>query len=246
MKISKKQKLENRKKILTALVDLVIEKDLKSATMREIARTAGLGDATIYNYFPTKDAIVYAYYEDRFDEATEALRSIPDFHTYTFQEQLQTFFETKLDLLLPDREFLAKTFKTAFFTLSQDYARVRPSRDRFMAVIREIFEAAIEAGEIEDQVFLELSVQFFWEYYVGIILYWLKDDTDQFEATTVLIDKSMDLASAAIRAGIGNKIFDMGIFLFKNHLLSRMDLVKERVDTLHGIKRKFMDKTDGR
>ena len=246
MKISKKQKLENRKKILTALVDLVIEKDLKSATMREIARTAGLGDATIYNYFPTKDAIVYAYYEDRFDEATEALRSIPDFHTYTFQEQLQTFFETKLALLLPDREFLAKTFKTAFFTLSQDYARVRPSRDRFMAVIREIFEAAIEAGEIEDQVFLELSVQFFWEYYVGIILYWLKDDTDQFEATTVLIDKSMDLASAAIRAGIGNKIFDMGIFLFKNHLLSRMDLVKERVDTLHGIKRKFMDKTDGR
>ena len=246
MKISKKQKLENRKKILTALVDLVIEKDLKSATMREIARTAGLGDATIYNYFPTKDAIVYAYYEDRFDEATDALRSIPDFHTYTFQEQLQTFFETKLDLLLPDREFLAKTFKTAFFTLSQDYARVRPSRDRFMAVIREIFEAAIEAGEIEDQVFLELSVQFFWEYYVGIILYWLKDNTDQFEATTVLIDKSMDLASAAIRAGIGNKIFDMGIFLFKNHLLSRMDLVKERVDTLHGIKRKFMDKTDGR
>ncbi len=246
MKISKKQKLENRKKILTALVDLVIEKDLKTATMREIARRAGLGDATIYNYFPTKDAIVYAYYEDRFDQVTEALKGIPDFHTYTFQEQLQTFFETKLDLLLPDREFLEKTFKTAFFTLSQDLSRVRPSRDKFMAVIREIFEAAIEAGEIEDQVFLELSVQFFWEYYVGIILYWLKDDSDRFEATTLLIDKSMDLASASIRAGIGNKIFDMGIFLFKNHLLSRMDLVKERVDILHGIKRKFMDKTDER
>ncbi len=244
MKISKKQKLANRNKILAALVDLVIAKDLKTATMREIARTAGLGDATIYNYFPTKDAIVYAYYEDRFDQVTEALKQIPDFHTYTFQEQLQTFFETKLDLLLADREFLEKTFKTAFFTLSQDYARLRPSRDKFMAVIREIFEAAIEAGEIEDQVFLELSVQFFWEYYVGIILYWLKDDSDQFEATTLLIDKSMDLASASIRAGIGNKIFDMGIFLFKNHLLSRMDLVKERVDILHGIKRKFMDKTD--
>ncbi len=246
MKISKKQKLENRKKILKALVDLVIAKDLKSATMREIARQAGLGDATIYNYFPTKDAIVYAYYEDRFDQVTEKLKAIPDFHTYTFGEQLQTFFETKLDLLLADREFLEKTFKTAFFTLSQDYARLRPSRDKFMAVIRDIFEAAIEAGEIEDQVFLEVSVQFFWEYYVGIILYWLKDDSDQFEATTLLIDKSMDLASASIRAGIGNKIFDMGIFLFKNHLLSRMDLVKERVDILHGIKRKFMDKTDER
>ncbi|MCG8685292.1 MAG: TetR family transcriptional regulator [Desulfobacterales bacterium] len=246
MKISQKQKIQNRRKIISAMVDLVIEKDLKSATMRTIARNAGLGDATIYNYFPTKDAIVYAYYEDRFDQSIDALKNISDFNTYTFQEQLQTFFETKLDLLVQDREFLEKTFKTAFFTLSQDYSRVRPAKEKFMAVIRDIFEAAIEAREIEDQVFLELSIQFFWEYYIGIILYWLKDDSEEFTSTTLLVDKSIDLAAASIRAGIGNKIFDMGIFLFKNHLLSRMDLVKERVDILHGIKRKFMDKSDER
>ena len=246
MKISRQQKRENRRKIIRSLVELVIAKDLKTATMREIAREAGLGDATIYNYFSTKDAIVYAYYEDRFDEVTETLKQIPDFHTFTFQEQLQTFFETKLDLLLGDREFLEKTFKTAFLTLSQDYARVKPSRQKFMAVIREIFDAAIEAGEIEDQVFLEISVQLFWEYYVGVILYWLKDYSDGFDATSILIDKSLDLAAASIRAGIGNKVFDMGVFLFKNHLLSRMDLVREQVDILHNIKRKFMDGADER
>ncbi|MDD9301479.1 MAG: TetR family transcriptional regulator [Desulfobacter sp.] len=244
MKITQKQKLENRKKLLAALVDIVIQKDLKTATMREIARRAGLGDATIYNYFPTKDAMVYAYYEDRFDQVTQRLVAVPKFNTYTFQEQLQVFFETKLELLLPDREFLEKTFKSAFFTLSQDYGRVRPAKEKFLAIVREIFEAAIEAKEIEDQVFLDLLIQFFWEYYVGIILYWLKDDSDSFESTTLLIDKSIDIASAVIRAGIGNKIFDMGIFLFKNHLLSRMDLVKDRIDALHGMKRRFMDKTD--
>lgn len=246
MKISRKQKSENRQKILKALVELVIAKDLKSATMRGIAREAGMGDATIYNYFPTKDAMVYAYYEDRFDQVTQALKDIPDFHTYTFQEQLQTFFETKLDLLLEDREFLEKTFKTAFFTLSQDYARVRPAKDKFMAIVQEIFDAAVEAEEIQDQVFLDLTIQLFWEYYIGIILYWLADDSDRFESTTLLIDKSIDLAAASIRAGIGNKIFDMGIFLFKNHLLSRMDLVRDRVDLLHGIKRKFMEKSHGK
>ena len=56
MKISKKQQKENRTKIIAATVDLVISKDLKSATMREIARKAGVGDATIYNYFSTKEA----------------------------------------------------------------------------------------------------------------------------------------------------------------------------------------------
>lgn len=243
MKISQKQKQENRKKLLKTFVDLVIAKDLKTATMRDVARTSGMGDATIYNYFPTKDAMVYAYYQDRFDQAIHELRQIPDFHTYTFQEQLQTAFETKLSIFLPDREFLDKTFKSAFLTLSQDYARVKPAKEKFISIIREIFDAAVEAGEIEDQVFLDLMVQFFWEYYIGIVLYWLKDESDQFQATSLLIDKSIDLASASIRAGLANKVFDMGIFLFKNHLLSRMDMVREGSDIFQGIKRKFMEGT---
>ncbi len=241
MKISQNKKLENRRKIIAALVDMVIEKDLKNATMRGIAKKAGVGDATIYNYFPTKDAMVYAYYEDRLDQAIDTLRAIPDFNTYSFQEQLQTFFETQLEILIADREFLENTFKTAFFTLSQDYARIKPVKEKFISVIRDIFEAAIEAREIDDQVFLDLSLQMFWEYYIGIIIYWLKDDSDMFSSTTLLIDKSLDIASASIKAGIGNKIFDMGMLLFKNHFLSRMDVIRERVDLVHGIKRKFMD-----
>lgn len=241
MKISKEQKQKNRKKIITAAVDLVTLKGIKSATMREIARKAGLGDATIYNYFSTKEAILYGYYEDKFDQVTDQLKSIKDFNEYTFQEQLQTFFETKLELLLPDREFLEKTFKTTFFALSQHYSRIRPIREKFMVIVEDIFEAAIDVGEIPDQVFRELTIQIFWEYYIGIVIYWLKDDTDQFEGTSILIDKSIDLACTSIRAGIGNKIFDMGIFLFKNHVLSRMNFIKDHVDTIHGMKKKFME-----
>jgi len=241
MKISKEQKVRNRNKIIAASVDLVTSKGLKAATMREIARKAGLGDATIYNYFPTKETILYGYYEDKFDRVTRQLKQIKDFNEYTFQEQLQTFFETKLELLLPDREFVEKTFKTTFFALSQHYSRIRPIKEKFTAIIEDIFKAAIEVGEIPDQVFMELTVQLFWEYYVGIVLYWLKDDSDQFESTTVLIDKSMDLTCASIRAGIGNKIFDMGIFLFKNHVLTRMNFIKDHVNNIHGIKKKFME-----
>jgi len=241
MKISQHQKAENRRNIINALVDMVMEKDLKSATMRGVAKQAGLGEATIYNYFPTKDAMVYAYYGDRLDQAVETLKAIPDFNTYTFQEQLQTFFETMLAVLLPHRAFLDKTFKAAFFTFSQDYARIKPVKEKFIRVVRDIFDAAIEAGEIPDQVFLEISLQVFWEYFIGMIMYWLKDDSDGFSATTVLIDKTLDLAGASIRAGIANKVFDMGMFLFKNHVLSRLDLIRERVDMVHGIKRKFMD-----
>ena len=241
MKISKEQKEKNRVKIISAAVDIITAKGFKSATMREIARAAGMGDATIYNYFPTKEAIVYGYYEEKFDQVTAQLKQISDFNEYTFQEQLQAFFELKLDIFLPDREFIDKTFKTAFFTLSQHYSRTRPIKDRFIRIVEDIFQAAIEVDEIPDPVFREMTIQFFWEYYIGLVIYWLRDESDRFENTSVLIDKSLDLACTAIKTGIGNKIFDMGIFLFKNHILSRMDRMKDPVDTFHGIKKKFMD-----
>lgn len=245
MKISKEQKQINRRKIIAAAVTLITVKNLKTATMREIAREAGLGDATIYNYFPTKEAIVYGYYEDKFDEVIQNLKGVEDFSEYSFQEQLQVFFESKLELFTGDREFLEKTFKMTFFALSQHYSRIRPIKEKFMAIVEDIFTNAVEAEEIPDQVFKELTMQIFWEYYIGVVMYWLKDDSDRFEGTSILIDKSLDLACSALRAGIGNKIFDMGIFLFKNHVLSRMDMIKDRVDTLHGIKKNFMERTNG-
>ena len=75
MKISEDQKQENRKKIIRSAVDAITQKGMKGATMKMIARKAGLGDATIYNYFPTKEAIVYAYYEEQLDESVGTFES---------------------------------------------------------------------------------------------------------------------------------------------------------------------------
>lgn len=245
MKISKAQKKRNRDKIISAAVDLIIKKGVKAATMRRIAQDAGVGDATIYNYFPTKEAIIYAYYKDKFDEVVQRLNAITDYQEFTFREQLQAFFETKLDLFIHDREFIEKTFKPAFLTFSQHYNRIRPIKDKFMAVVEEIFATAVESGEVPEQAFRELTLQMFWEYYIGVVLYWVRDDSDRFESTSLMVDKSMDLACSVIRAGIGNKIFDMGIFLFKNHVLSKMDMFRDRVNTLHGIKKEFREMGNG-
>lgn len=246
MKISEDQKRENRGKIIRATVDAITEKGTKGATMREIARKAGLGDATIYNYFPTKEAIVYAYYDDQLRVVVERLRSIADFNEFNLREQLQTFFETQLEIFLPDREFVDATFNAISFSMGQDYQQVKPIRGRFFRVVSDMFEAAIESREIPDQVFVELSCQCFWDYYVGLVYYWLKDRSDQFRNTTILIDKSLDLAVAFIRADIFNKALNMASFLFRHHILGRLDSLGDRVEMARKMKRAFTGGDDGR
>jgi len=239
MKISEEQKLENRKKIIRAAVDAITEKGMKAATMREIAQRAGLGDATIYNYFPTKEAIMYAYYEDQLEAGVERLKSIADFNEFSLQEQLQAFFETQLELFLPDREFVDLSFRAITFSLTHDYQYIKPIRSRFFRIISDLFGGAIEAGEIPDQVFLELAYQFFWDYHVGVIFYWLRDRSNQFQNTTVLLDKSLDLAVTFIKAGVVNKILDMASFLFRHHIIDRLDTIRDRVEVVRKVKREF-------
>ncbi len=241
MKINNEQKEENRKKIIRAAVDIFSEKGFRPATMKAVAKSAGVADATIYNYFPTKESILFGYYEDHIKDLIEQLKNIEDFNTYRFQEQLQAVMETSLELYLPDREFVAETSKMVFLSLSSSYRQLKPVRQSFNAIIRDIFDAAIEVGEIPDQVFLEISHQLFWDYYIAMVHYWLNDTSEHFTDTTLLVDKTLDLACTMIKSGVANKVFDILTFLFKQHVLSRMDMFKDKIDTAQMVKRKFME-----
>ncbi len=244
MKISAQQKAETRRNIIAAAVDLMTASGFKAATMREIARSAGVGDATIYNYFPTKDAILYAYYQDHMEIWIQRLRAREDFHELTLAEQLQSTFETSLELFLPDREFVAESFKILFRALGQNYRHMQPVRERFGDMIRDLFEAAVEAEEIPDQMFAEMVYLAFWDYYIGLVFYWLHDTSDGFTNTSILIDKSLDLAIAFISSGTMNKVFDLGLFMFREHVLHRMEFFKARAEGLRKVKRKFRGMSD--
>ena len=129
MKISQKEQEKTRVKLIAAAVDIITEKGFKAATMREIARKGGVSDATIYNYFPTKEKILTAYFEATQTEVIETLKSIDAFHTFTLQEQLQTLIETELAFYLPDREFVTIAFKRAMQTPISSKSRSEERRE---------------------------------------------------------------------------------------------------------------------
>ncbi|MEJ2157285.1 MAG: TetR family transcriptional regulator [Desulfobacteraceae bacterium] len=246
MKISQEQKIENHKAIIRAAVAVMTEKGFKSATMQQIAKTAGMGSATIYNYFATKEAILFGYYEEHLQACIEALRSVEEFSNFSLQEQLHTLFETSLELLAADREFVAETFGRVLLRGSRDWARIKPIRALFLAAVDDMLDAAAEVGEIPEPVFQELTCQLFMDAYIAAVHYWLADTTKGFENTSMVIDRGLDLACAMLKAGISNKIFDLAVFFFKNHVLTHLDRFIEPVRAAGRAKRRFMEEIDAR
>jgi AcrR family transcriptional regulator len=246
MKISQKEQAKTRAKLISAAVDVITEKGFKAATMREIARKGGVSDATIYNYFPTKEKIIVAYFESIQSEVIETLKSIDKFHTFSLQEQLQTLIETELAFYLPDREFVTIAFERAMQTPISSKSEMAKSRAMFVEAVSDMLDAAIEAGEIPEQPYQGLIPELIADLYLGIIYYWLKDTSERFTNTTQLIDKSLGLLAGILQTGVIAKALDIVSFLFKQHMGTYLEKIIAAAPMAERFnKRSFMDKNMG-
>lgn len=66
--------VRNRARVLEAARALFAERG-SDVQMEEVARKAGVGVGTLYRHFPTKEAMIEAASEQRFEEALEFVRS---------------------------------------------------------------------------------------------------------------------------------------------------------------------------
>lgn len=245
MKISQKEKEKTKAKILLAAVELISEKGFKNASMREMAKIAGVSNPTIYNYFPTKEKLLNGYIEQKHMETVEILEEISDFHTYTLREQLQTLIETELELYLEDREFVTQISQLVFHSSTVKLDAVYATKEKFIEIVVEMLDIAIEAGEIEEPPFKEHLPLLFWDFYISVVAYWIKDDSEMFENTTEFIDHSMGVIEALLHSNILNKANDLGMFLFKTHILSSLEKFSTKKSRFNLIKRKFKGVLDG-
>ncbi len=241
MKISSKQKMETRQTIIQAAVDIIIEKGFRAASMRAIARQAGVGDATIYNYFPTKEALLYGYYFDALEQAQSEMEQVEVLEEYDLRERLQLLFETVLGDFLADREFVAETFPSIFFHPIPAGKEARAIRTLFINIADSQLQAAIDSGDIPEVLLRELLCHFIWDFFVAVVLYWVKDDSEQFCNTTIFIDKSLDLGYTMLKSGVLDKATGLLSFLFKSHVLGKIDLIMEERENFNRIKKEFMD-----
>jgi len=244
MKISQSAKEKTKIKILQSAVDLIIEKGFENASLREMAKNAGVSNPTIYNYFPSKEKLLYAYIEQKHKEAVQSIKEIEEFNTYTLREQLQTLIETELELYLEDREFIIQISEMVFHSSGFKVAKLYETNALFIDTVSEMINIAIEAEEINEPPFKEHLGKLFWDYYIMVVAYWVKDDSEMFENTTQFIDHSLGVIEALLHSDVLNKANDLSMFFFKTHLLSKLEEFSSKTKTFRKIKRKLGEVLD--
>src|SRR6266851_549007 len=92
-----------RTQILNAAITVFSEKGFHRATIKEIARVAGIADGTIYTYFASKDEVLLAVL-DRLNETTERRQQFVLGDEQDLKAFFRAYLQQRMALLWPNAE----------------------------------------------------------------------------------------------------------------------------------------------
>jgi AcrR family transcriptional regulator len=227
MKTSKAQQDETRLRIVRATVALITREGYDGVTMKDIAKAAGIGDATIYKYFPTKERLIVGYLDQVAAQAIQAARSSIAFDDYDLHAKLQRLTDAVLETLAPDRAFVAiarAMLGRAPFLLLGDQLQ---AKQWLKQEVIGYLDHAVATGEIPPSDFTRGLSGLYVDFCLGVIAYWMQDSSPDAAETTRVVDQALGLLVALLKAGLPDRLVHLAGYLLRSQLARVMSTTPE-------------------
>ena len=187
---------ETRRHILETALTLFRERGFDQTTIRDIASRAGLSLGAGYYYFRSKEAIVGAYY-DYIQEEHQARAREAFAKADTLRDRLRAALHTKIDVLQDDRRLLRALFRYGG-ELDHPLTWFGPASRGQREVCTEIFAETLAGERLPDDI-RDVAPTLLWTLHMGILLYFLYDESPKQRRTRILIDNAVDFVVDAKR-----------------------------------------------
>lgn len=216
---------QTRTQIFSSALHLFRERGFDATTMQAIAAHAGVVKSAAYYYFPSKEALIQAYYEN-IQAEQEILCKELFATTKDLKTRLTAALHSKFDLTRQDRNLLGIVFRYTgeprhpLSCLGPGTAEIRRRSMR-------VFQDAIAAEKLPRDLRVLLPVAL-WALQMGLLVMFLYDESANQQRTRRLADgalnltmKLLGLAKLAILKPVRTAILEL---LHQAQLLPESDL----------------------
>ena len=183
--------------ILDTALEMFRERGYDQTTMRAIAKKAGVSLGNAYYYFSSKEFLIQAFYqrlhEDHLAVAVPALEN-----EETLKARLLTVMRLKMETMTPYHQFAGVLFKTAAHPrspLNPFSDESDPAREASIQLFAKVIEGT--KTRIPKDLAAELPY-LLWVYSMGIVLFWIHDQSPKHRRTYRLINRTVDLVDRLI------------------------------------------------
>ena len=191
-----------RRRIVKSALNLFQTKGFATTTTRAIARKAGIAEGTVFNYFRSKEDIALFFFEEEVDHAIAAVRDNPRLRKAPLEEKLFTLVHSQLEYLAPYERFIGAALIHALNPASHlgpFSHRAQQLRHRYLAFVTELVEES--APKQQHSTISWLVPEAFWIYYLGVLLFWLYDSSEDKQHTLAFLDRSLHVGVSFLTNG---------------------------------------------
>ena len=185
-----------RERLYATAIGLIARRGYEATTLREIAGEAGVSVGLLYRYFPSKQAVIVALYDEL---STEYARRAAGMKPGTWRSRFIFALETSLDVLKPHRVPLRALIpvlvgdpEDGVFAEGTAFSRLRVQR---------VFEEAVTgATDAPRAPLAEALGRLLYLLHLSVLLWWLLDRTPRQRATAALVALAQQLLPSATLA----------------------------------------------
>jgi AcrR family transcriptional regulator len=181
---------QTRQQIYSSALQLFRESGFDATTMQAIAEHAGVVKSAAYYYFPSKEAIIQAYYED-VQSAQEHMCAEVFAGTRDLKARLASALHSKLDLTENDRNLLGLVFR---YTGEPQHplSCLGPGTADIRRRSTQVFRDAIAEEKLPRDLRLLLPAAL-WALQMGLLVMFLYDQSPQQGRTRRMADGALKL-----------------------------------------------------
>jgi AcrR family transcriptional regulator len=187
-----------RERLYATAMQLIADRGYEATTLRDVAKEAGVSVGLLYRYFPGKQAIVIALYDQLSSEFARRATGMP---AGRWRDRFAFALKTSLEVLEPHRvalraltPILVGDPEEGIFAASTAFSRLRVQR---------VFELAVtEASDAPKRPLAEAFGRLLYLVHLAMLLWWLLDKSRHQRATGSLLTLTRQLlpsASLALR-----------------------------------------------
>jgi len=187
---------DTKAKILEAALELFRERGYEAATMRAIAKRARVSLGNAYYYFGSKEHLIQAFYDRTHAEHIAAV-GLELGGSKDLRGRLLWVMRKKLETIQPYHQFASVLFRSA----SDPTSPLNPFSRESEPVRREataVFARVVDGVHAISKDLREELPNLLWLYHMGIVLYWIHDESEGQWRTWKLMERSVDLIAKVV------------------------------------------------
>lgn len=182
-----------RTRLYDTAIRLIGSRGYEATTMRDIAAEAGVSVGLLYRYFPNKQAVVIALYDQLSSEFETHAATMPD---GKWRDRFVFALHASLEALQPHRlalkaltPVLVGDPEDGIFSARTAFARAR---------VQQVFERAVtESSDAPNAAFAAALGRLFYLVHLMVLLWWLLDQSASQRTTFKLVALTQQLLPAA-------------------------------------------------